>query len=387
VLTAALAQEIADENAAVTGLGILITDRSGNVIGSSDPKRIGSFHEASVQVITTQVPTSHTARQASALQGVRPGLTLPILLDGEAVGTVGITGSPARVRRFGPLVRRHTEILLRESAALRSQLLHERGVEDLVHDIGNFDPQIIESAFLLARAQELGYTLGVPRAAVVFGLRAQSQDGRAASVLRPELVRVIREKFSAAADIVAATTPGRYVVLHRLRPARPQPPDSLTSLCDAVADAVRLRHGLAMSAGIGGVGTTLIELRSALQDASDALLLGGKVAPGVCTHSIRELRAYQLLSNVGQRSRSRLIATELAELRSHPDWPQLRTTLIAWCEAGFALVDASARLHIHRNTLLYRIAKIEQITGRSLRDYRGCITTYLACLADQIAES
>jgi carbohydrate diacid regulator len=56
-----------------------------------------------VDVVRTRRPASHTAEQAAALRGVRPGLTLPLLLvDGDAVGTVGITGSPTRIQRFGP---------------------------------------------------------------------------------------------------------------------------------------------------------------------------------------------------------------------------------------------------------------------------------------------
>jgi carbohydrate diacid regulator len=152
-------------------------------------------------------------------------------------------------------------------------------------------------------------------------------------------------------------------------------------------DTVGTRYTLTLRAAIGGVGTTLVELRLAMQDASDAMLLAAKVAPTATTHTIRELRPHQLLSGAGHRARSRLIVTELAELRSQSDWEQLRATLIAWCESGFNLVAASSRLHIHRNTLIYRIAKIEQLTGRSLRDHAACITTYLACLADQIEES
>ena len=37
MLTSSLAQSVAAENAAATGLGILITDPDGTVIGSSDP--------------------------------------------------------------------------------------------------------------------------------------------------------------------------------------------------------------------------------------------------------------------------------------------------------------------------------------------------------------
>jgi carbohydrate diacid regulator len=387
MLTASLAQEIAQENAAVTGLGILITDRNGEVIGSSDLKRVGSFHEASVEVIQTGMPASHTARQAAALHGVRPGLTLPILLDGKAVGTVGITGSPPRVRMLGPLVRRHTEILLREAATLRSQLLRERGIEDLVRDIASFDPAVIEAAFLHARAAELGFTLECPRAALEFCLSADPIEvrtpGQDALGLRAEIIRIIRERFAQSEDIVAATAPGRFVVLHRLPNSR-HFETSLATVCDAVAEAVRARHKLSMNAAIGGCATTIVELRSALQEASDALLLGARISPQATTYSIHELRTYQLLSSVGQRYRARLIAAELAELRSQADWKQLRATLIAWSEAGYRLVDAASALHIHRNTLLYRMAKIEHITGRSLRDHAATVTMYLACLADQI---
>ncbi|MFF7655802.1 PucR family transcriptional regulator [Streptomyces sp. NPDC007983] len=71
------------------------------------------------------------------------------------------------------------------------------------------------------------------------------------------------------------------------------------------------------------------------------------------------------------------------DLRTQPDWPVLRETVVAWCENGFNLVRASAALHIHRNTLVYRMNKIEHISGRSLRD-RGALSLYLACLADQL---
>ena len=44
-----------------------------------------------------------TTPQAADLLEVIDGLTLPLLLvDGDAVGTVGITGSPTRIQRFGP---------------------------------------------------------------------------------------------------------------------------------------------------------------------------------------------------------------------------------------------------------------------------------------------
>src|SRR5437773_9871622 len=99
VLTTGLAQEIAGETSGIIGFNVLITDRDGTVIGSGDTGRVGTFHEASVEVMRTRQPATHSAAQARRLRGVRPGITLPIVLNGSALGTVGLTGSPSQVRR------------------------------------------------------------------------------------------------------------------------------------------------------------------------------------------------------------------------------------------------------------------------------------------------
>src|SRR6266542_130270 len=179
-LTASLAQEIAGDTSDIIGFNVLITDRNGTVIGSGDRNRVGTFHEASVEVVRTMQPATHNAAQARSLRGVRPGITLPIVLGETALGTVGITGSPAQVRRFGLVVKRQTEILLRESVVLRSRLLRERAMEDLVRDIAYFDAEVVEPELIAYRAGELGYDLAAPRVAVVVDLVAPPDHGEPA---------------------------------------------------------------------------------------------------------------------------------------------------------------------------------------------------------------
>ena len=48
---------------------------------------------------------------------------------------------------------------------------------------------------------------------------------------------------------------------------------------------------------------------------------------------------------------------------------------------------AASALHVHRNTLVYRINKVERLTGRPLREHRGTLELYLACLADQLDDA
>ncbi|MEU5537516.1 helix-turn-helix domain-containing protein [Streptomyces sp. NPDC020362] len=52
------------------------------------------------------------------------------------------------------------------------------------------------------------------------------------------------------------------------------------------------------------------------------------------------------------------------------DWPLLRQTLIARAECGFQLARTADRLEIRRNTLLHRLTKIEELSGRGVREPR-----------------
>ena len=153
-------------------------------------------------------------------------------------------------------------------------------------------------------------------------------------------------------------------------------------------DQLERRHGLTAAVGIGDAATNVIELHDSYQDASSALRLGARLAargdPGPKVTSIDDVRIHQLLAAVGHRPRARLIAALTTDLRAQADWRALRQSLVAWCETGFNLVHAATALHIHRNTLVYRLNKIAQLTGRSVRDHRAALALYLACLADQL---
>src|SRR6201989_475033 len=131
-LTPELAQQVAIDIGRITGFNVLITAQQAVVIGCGDQSRIGTLHEASHEVLRTRQAKTHTAEQARRLRGVKPGISLPIIVGAEAIGTVCLTGSPEDVRRFGLVVQRQTELLLEEAALLRSRLLHERAGPQLL---------------------------------------------------------------------------------------------------------------------------------------------------------------------------------------------------------------------------------------------------------------
>jgi carbohydrate diacid regulator len=280
-------------------------------------------------------------------------------------------------------VKRQTEILLRESVSIRSGVLRDRVLEDLLADIASYDERLVEQDFIVHRAAEAGFDLRLPRIAICIQVSATSRPGKSRDValLRPELLRAAREVFADPQDIVAGTMPGWIGVLHRVSAA------DAPSAWHRVVEVVGARHGLTARVGVGEPASTIAGLRDSYQDAWDALRLGARIAPDVPVNLIGDLRAHQILVAAGYESRTLRLGPVTADLRAQPDWRSLRTTVIAWCESGFSLVAAASALHIHRNTLVYRLAKIERITGRPLREHRATLTLYLGCLASQLDDS
>jgi carbohydrate diacid regulator len=369
VLTRELAAEIADETTRILGHNVLITDENAQVIGSGDVSRVGTIHEASVAVVKSGMVASHNAEEAAALVGVRPGITMPIVLDGAVIGTVGITGSPTQVVRLGRLVQRQTEILLRESLFQRTRLLRENRLTQLVRDIVEFDPRIVDEQIIRATGTELGYDLGQQRVALVFEVQSGPES-------YPSSVRAIGEVFDARTDIVAELAAGRYVVLHH-----PSPDDAehLRSLALKAAALLRERHGVVVHVGIGESGPGVAALAASCTDAKDAVRVTGDSA-GVEIREISHLRVRQLVDSASTVARTRFRRSQLDRLSRENDFPVLRQSIVAWCECGFNLVTTAQRLAIHRNTVIYRLDKISRLTAREIREPAVAIALYLACL-------
>ncbi|MEU6658748.1 sugar diacid recognition domain-containing protein [Streptomyces sp. NPDC046821] len=376
VLTPELAQEIACDIGRITGFNVLITDRSAVVIGCGDRERLGTVHEASYEVLRTRKAATHTARQARELTGVRPGMSLPVIVGAEVVGTVCLTGEPDEVRRFGLVVQRQTEILLTESQLLRSRMLHERAVDDHLRDITLYDPEAMDADTVEGRARELGLDPSLPRTAVLLDVPLGASDGM--TVSRMSLLRTVREVVAGGQDVAGELTAGRYLVLHAADGRR----TPLTARCEVLIDLIGERHGLAARAAVAESGSGVAGMHASYQDAAATLRIGPVLEPDSRVFAAHDLRVPHLVVSAVRHERARYADALLCELRTRPDWPDARATLIAWAECGFHLVRTADRLRVHRNTLVHRLTRLTEVSGHDLRQPKTAMALYLACLAD-----
>ena len=141
----------------------------------------------------------------------------------------------------------------------------------------------------------------------------------------------------------------------------------------------QLRIGMSdAKPGVGHLGPAIASAASRLREAAGT-------GPIVVASS-SEVRTHRaILAEMGDRGRATFAREVLAPLLDYDarHGADLVTTLRVFLTNGGAWQESARQLHLHTNTLRYRIARVEELTGRSLGEMGDRVDLYLAlsCLA------
>lgn len=240
------------------------------------------------------------------------------------------------------------------------------------------DPSEISRTLYASSAMAAGYEGGEPKPQAQEGswlvLSAEGTglpDGAVRSILEEALTD------TSDRAMVAGVGSGAVIVLPALDVAVP-------------ADA--LRELLApLEAGLGsegritlGVSAPALEaggLRGALEEARHARRIAAARVGRVCVAGPEELASHVLLlaavpDEVRRAFRSRLLDRVIGYDIEHQ--ADLVRTLEAFLRSDGSWTRCAAQLHVHVNTLRYRIGRIEELTGRDLSRLEDRVDFYLA---------
>jgi purine catabolism regulator len=231
-------------------------------------------------------------------------------------------------------------------------------------------------AELLSRARALGYELDGDHVALVIGLdpargaagRAFVTDGAdAAETPRPRLLDALRRALDAQQRPALLRQDGDRVAVF-VPPGSDGPAREAETLRQAVG---MMLGGAPLSAGVGRVYAGVAGLATGYREAEEALHIGQELLGGSRTTYFGDLGIRRLLFPLRDSPELRAFYAEyLGALESYDE--RHGTELIRTLEGFFAHhgnhVRAAEALHLHRNTLLYRLARIQSISGLDLDD-------------------
>jgi purine catabolism regulator len=126
-----------------------------------------------------------------------------------------------------------------------------------------------------------------------------------------------------------------------------------------------------VSAGLGRPHSGLKGVQRSYAEAEQALRAGQRLFGSGQTVAFADLGAYRLLAHLQGTAELRSFQEEtLGELIGYDDksGSQLLPTLDAFFASNGNLSKTAEMLYVHRNTLMYRLKRIEELTGMSLDD-------------------
>lgn len=121
MLTRDIAKLLVNETSTALQLNINVMNESGYIIASNDQARINQYHEASVEVMRTKQMLHLTEENIHLYKGVKMGINLPIEFQGEVIGALGITGHPNEIGDRAKLVKIIAELLVKQSYLVTQQ--------------------------------------------------------------------------------------------------------------------------------------------------------------------------------------------------------------------------------------------------------------------------
>ncbi|HYN89393.1 MAG TPA: helix-turn-helix domain-containing protein, partial [Ardenticatenaceae bacterium] len=138
-----------------------------------------------------------------------------------------------------------------------------------------------------------------------------------------------------------------------------------------------------LTLGVGEAAPGLAGLRASLSQAQDALALGLRLFGAGRDHRHADLGLYRLLRHLqGRPDLDVFYDQTLAPLVAYDDehGGELVATLKAFLAAGGNVSRTAQVLHLHRNSLVYRLERIRQITGLDPAHPENAFTLKLALL-------
>jgi hypothetical protein len=262
----------------------------------------------------------------------------------------------------------HGALLLKDGAHLTRalSLIAEAFLQD-----GEDEPNTAQTALMrILRGQydendPLCHAPGILREAERRVVLIQTKDE-----LSP-LLRALQELFpEEGQDVVLGTAPGKVAVVKHTQDMLET---ELIEVCLALQDTLRSEAGMRIVVGIGDAHSTLPGLAASYEEANLAIRVGLHFHPGqsVFVHGdlLLERFLHEVPDSILLRYHNQLFGTRNEKLFSDE--------IVKMIEFFFAcdlnLSEAARQLFIHRNTLVYRLDKLQKAIGLDLRKFDDAV--------------
>ena len=203
---------------------------------------------------------------------------------------------------------------------------------------------------------------GLPRHSCVVVFRPEARTERPLAELLREIAPLEEQ------DLMAEDGTGQVLVIKA-----GEDPEEIAEFAEALIGTVEGETGVRLKAGIGNVHGSPEEWPAGYREALEALETGERFRSRspvrVYAHQMLERLTEQIPAEIRKNMRQQVFG-------EHPErilTPEILETADSFFEADLNLSVAARQMFVHRNTLIYRLDRIQRETGLDLRVFRDAV--------------
>lgn len=149
---------------------------------------------------------------------------------------------------------------------------------------------------------------------------------------------------------------------------------SFTEFAEFLHRTIYEETGIETTFSIGGTVKTVADLSSSFSQASSAQRMSNSVKTGGAVHSFKDFVLIKMLEDLPKYKLNEylelLMDSAAREIFSDPE---MTDTAEEFLENSLNASETSRKLYLHRNTLTYRLDKIERATGLNIRKFSDAV--------------
>jgi carbohydrate diacid regulator len=387
LLNTTLAKQIVDKAHSILKRDILLCDLSGQLLASND--------DIDRLFVPEALSAAQTGHPVTSDRDEHHTKWWPFVYEDQ---TIAVFGLP--LGKSGPITQEATTLL----QGLAEVIVYQHFLLDKIQSAERVRADFIKETLtapsvdvdaIYRQADILQLALRTPQAVILMHLEGLEQRVRrehnhlSAEEQQLQVDQVterisigLREGFGSAPDnLVAYIDSDRFVLLKGISG------DSLTTFntirfmaeqgdrAYQILEELKLPHTFTI--GVGQYYPDLRGLRKSYQDAKLALEVGSKVWGLGRVYHIKRVGMFITLANTSQDRKAELAHQILSPLLRDE---QLFKTVQAFLASGLNLTEAAEKLHIHRNTLIYRLDKTKKLISLDPRHFDDALQIKLGLM-------
>lgn len=349
---AKLAQDFVETTSLLVGQRTInIMDQKGIIIASTEKHRIGDFHQGAAEVLETGKPVLIKIEDLPRCPGTKEGYNMPIFLNDEIIGVVGIFGCEEEVQSIANLLRVYVTQSFSQfqmtqkqnlEAELRNQLLR------LLLFGGESQKEMIAKLCGMLNLQ-----LEYPIRIVLLYERARERNMKHLLDYSQLIQNLIWKNVLDRRRDVFGIQNADYVILL----GGGESPEMQKRL-DKLLHEIEAED--VWNAAVSSPCRNLEEISAGMREVSVLRNRKGGTIQNLEEHSCRmQYLLGSMTVQEGARTAARMLR-RLKEQHGENQAEQLLRTARVYYECGGSVARAAEQLNLHKNTLLYRMKQLYQ---------------------------